>query len=232
MRLVGLFMFLAISALGTLPGCTGLRGAAADPGPAARPSAGWQAEMAGFAAADRAAPPAADAVVFTGSSSVRMWDSLAHDFPGVPVINRGFGGSQVRDATWHADALVVRYRPRRILLYAGDNDIDAGRTPAQVLHDVQAFVARIRRDLPRVPIVYVAIKPSPARLHQLPMQRQANAAIRRWAPTVPMVAFADVATPMLDARGQPRAELFLADRLHMNASGYAVWQAALLPYVR
>src|SRR3546814_201745 len=104
--------------------------------------------------------PPAHPVVFTGSSSVRMWTSLAAEFPLQPVLNRGFGGSQLRDAIWHADQVAVRYQPRRIVLYAGDNDIDAGRTPEQVRDDFRAFVARIRRDLPDVPIARLAIKPS------------------------------------------------------------------------
>src|SRR3546814_474814 len=102
--------------------------------------------MARFAADDARDPPPAHPVVFTGSSSVRMWTTLAEDFPRLPVLNRGFGGSQLRDATWYADEVAIRYRPRQVVLYAGDNDIDAGRPPRQVLADFRAFVARIRRD--------------------------------------------------------------------------------------
>lgn len=234
MKPAALFTFLAIIALCSIQGCAGTPTPAAAVIPALDPasSSHWRVDMARFAEEDRTAAPPAGPVVFTGSSSVRLWETLAADFPGVPVLNRGFGGSQVRDAAWFADQIAVRYRPRRILLYAGDNDIDAGRTPAQVLQDVQAFVARIRRDLPDVPIVYIAIKPSPSRLDQLLMQQQANAAIREWTTTTHGVAFADVASPMLDARGHPRAELFLADRLHMNAAGYARWRQVLAAYVR
>lgn len=191
----------------------------------------WASDMAAFAAADAAAPPPAHPVVFTGSSSVRMWKSLAEDFPGVPVLNRGFGGSQVRDATWYADQVAVRYAPREIVLYAGDNDIDAGRTPAQVLADFRAFVARIRRDLPGVPIAFVSIKPSLARVGQLPAQREANALVRAEAARMRDVAFIDVATPMLGADGKPRPELFGDDGLHMNAAGYALWRQVVAPYL-
>ena len=222
---------LTALALAALCGCLPAPALAPMPPLDSVSSAEWRADMLRFAAEDRVHRPAARPVVFTGSSSVRLWETLQGDFPDVPVLNRGFGGSQVRDAVWFADELAVRYRPRRILLYAGDNDIDGGRTPAQVLHDVQAFVARVRRDLPNVPIVYIAIKPSPARAAQLRTQQQANAAIRQWAATVPGVAFADVATPMLDARGQPKSALFLADRLHMNAAGYALWRRVLAPHV-
>ena len=160
-----------------------------------------------------------------------MWDSLAADFPGKPVLNRGFGGSQLRDAAHYADQVAVRYRPRMILLYAGDNDINAGRSPQQVLADFRAFVARIRRDLPRTRIGYLAIKPSPSRAEQLPLQRQANDLIRAEAARMRDVVFIDIATPMLGADGQPRAELFLGDRLHMNRAGYALWREIVSPYL-
>lgn len=192
----------------------------------------WIQDMARFAAEDAANPPPARPVVFTGSSSVRMWDSLAADFPGVPVLNRGFGGSQVRDSVHYADQVAVRYRPRQMVIYAGDNDVNAGRTPEQVLHDVQAFVSRLRHDLPGVRIGYLAIKPSPSRAEQLGRQQDANRLVREWAATQRGIDFIDVATPMLGADGQPRAELFLADMLHLNADGYALWRGIVAPYLQ
>jgi lysophospholipase L1-like esterase len=148
------------------------------------------------------------------------------------VLNRGFGGSQLRDAVWHADAVALRYHPRLIVLYSGDNDIDAGRTPQQVLRDFRAFVARIRRDQPSVPIDFIAIKPSPLRAAQVPMQRVANALVRAEAAHMTGVQYIDVATPMLDANGKPRAELFGDDGLHMNPAGYALWAGIIAPYLR
>ena len=192
----------------------------------------WATDMARFAAEDAATAPPRHAYVFTGSSSVRMWSTLATDFAGKPVLNRGFGGSQLRDAVHYADPIAIRYRPRMILLYSGDNDIDAGRTPQQVLHDFHVFVARVRRDLPDVPIAFLAIKPSPARAEQLARQQQANALVQAEAATSPQLVFIDVATPMLGVDGQPRPELFVDDRLHMNASGYALWRRIVAPYLR
>ena len=191
----------------------------------------WVNDMARFEAEDAANPPPAAPIVFTGSSSVRMWDSLASDFPGKPVLNRGFGGSQVRDAVHYADQIAVRYQPRMIVLYSGDNDINAGRSPEQVLSDFRAFVARIRQALPRTPIAYLAIKPSPSRIDQLPRQQQANALLRQEAARLKHVEFIDVATPMLGADGQPRAELFIEDRLHMSRAGYELWRGVVAPYL-
>ena len=192
----------------------------------------WVNDMARFAQEDAASPPPTHPIVFTGSSSVRMWDTLDADFPGLGVLNRGFGGSQVRDAVWYADQVAVRYRPRQIVIYAGDNDINAGRTPEQVLSDVQAFVGLVRRELPDVRIGYLAIKPSPSRITELPRQQQANRMVQSWAATQQGIDFIDVATPMLDADGQPRKALFLEDMLHLNADGYALWRGIIAPYLR
>lgn len=191
----------------------------------------WEQDMRRFAAEDAAAAPPREAVLFVGSSSIRLWKTLAGDFGTVPVINRGFGGSQVRDSRYYADRIVVPYAPRLVVFYAGDNDLNAGRSPQQVADDFSAFVARVRQDLPEVPIVYVAIKPSPSRAALLPHIRAANTLIRRRAEALDDVGYADVFTPMLDASGQPRGELFIEDRLHMNAVGYALWRKVLMPYV-
>ena len=228
-------MVLAALLLGCVGACAVTRGPAAAPDavrlePVSSPQ--WEADMARFAAEDATHPPPPHPVVFTGSSSVRMWTTLAADFPGTPVLNRGFGGSQVRDATWYADNVAIRYSPRRIVLYAGDNDIDAGRSPEQVRDDFRAFVARVRRDLPDVPIAYLSIKPSPARVDQLPAQQRANALVKAEVERMAGVDFIDVATPMLDAQGRPRAGLFGDDRLHMNAGGYALWRGIVAPYLR
>lgn len=191
----------------------------------------WMHDMARFAAEDAATPPPREPVVFTGSSSVRFWTTLSEDFPDTPVMNRGFGGSQVRDSVHYADQVALRYRPRQVLIYAGDNDIDAGRTPQQVLADFQVFVARLRDELPSVRIGYLAIKPSPLRIDQLPRQQRANQLVRDWAATQAGVDFIDVATPLLDAAGQPREDLFVADRLHLNAEAYALWREVVAPYL-
>ena len=229
-----------------LVGCAGAPATTASSAPAIEPAASapapealdpvsspdWARDMERFAAQDAAAPPPARPVVFTGSSSIRMWETLADDFPGQPVLNRGFGGSQVRDAVWYADQVAIRYRPRKILLYAGDNDLNDGRTPEQVLADFRAFVARVRRDLPGVPIAYISIKPSPSRAHLLSSMRAANAHVRAEAGRTANLEFIDVFTPMLGADGQPRPELFLDDRLHMNRAGYELWRGIIAPSLR
>jgi len=197
---------------------------AEDAGPAQ-----WRSAMDAFAAQDQAQPPPQHAVLFIGSSSINFWHSLAEDFPGVPVINRGFGGSAIEDSTYYADRIVTPYHPRLIVMYAGDNDIYEGHSAQQVADDFKAFVARVRKDLPAVPVVYISIKPSVARWSLWPAMREANGLIRDWATTQHGVRFVDIAPPMLDAEGKPRAELFRDDGLHMKPAGYALWIEALRP---
>lgn len=192
----------------------------------------WEADIAAFEAQDATQPPARGGVLFVGSSSIRMWDTLAQDFPDVAVINRGFGGSEIRDSTRYSARLIKPHQPRLVVLYAGDNDLMNGRTPRQVEKDFLAFVQRVRRDVPDVRIAFIAIKPSPSRAHLLDAARNANQRIARAAATLKGVEFIDVFTPMLGPNGQPRNELFLDDMLHLNAAGYALWTKIVGPYLR
>ncbi|MBN8482432.1 MAG: hypothetical protein J0L88_12690 [Xanthomonadales bacterium] len=193
------------------------------------PAERWEAEIAAFEAADRTDPPAPGGVVFIGSSSIRFWNTLASDFPGVRIVQRGFGGSEVRESTRYAGRIVIPYRPRLVVMYAGDNDLAEGRSPAQVRGDVAAFVARIRADLPEVAFAWIAIKPSPARANLLDAAREANTLVTAWARTVRNAEVIDVFTPMLAGDGQPREDLYGPDRLHMNRAGYALWIERIAP---
>ena len=147
------------------------------------PPQSWQHDIDRLVADDSAHPPPRHGVLFVGSSSIRMWTTLTADFPGVPVINRGFGGSAIADATYFADRIVVPYRPRLIVMYAGDNDIAEGCTPRQVLDAFETFIARVRRDLPDVAVAYISIKPSIARWSMWPRMHEANRLIAAWSKT-------------------------------------------------
>lgn len=194
------------------------------------PPAHWKADIDAFVAHDRGAPPPQHGVLFIGSSSIRFWaPTLVHDFAGVPVIDRGFGGSAIADSTYYADRIVAPYHPRLIVMYAGDNDIAGGDTPRQVIAEFKAFVTRVRRDLPGVPVAFISIKPSVARWAMWLAMRKANEGVRRWAATQKNVRYVDTASKMLDAHGQPRPELLRDDGLHMKPAGYAIWIAALKP---
>jgi lysophospholipase L1-like esterase len=204
-------------------------GAAAD---SALDPARFETEIRAFEAADRANPPPLGGVVFIGSSSIHAWANVAADFPGVPVLNRGFGGSTLADVVYFADRILLPYHPRLVVLYAGDNDLALGRTPDRVVGDYRAFVARLRSAWPAARVAFVSIKPSPSRRSFIPRARETNQRIRAIIARDTLQAYVDVFTPMLDGTGQPRPDLFLADSLHMTRAGYLLWRALLAPIVR
>ncbi|PTR35520.1 lysophospholipase L1-like esterase [Luteibacter sp. OK325] len=191
----------------------------------------WNADIQAFEVSDKANPPPANAVLFIGSSSIRFWKTLETDFPGYRVINRGFGGSDLDDSTAFADRIVAPYHPSALVIYAGDNDLQGGDSPEQVRDDFAAFVKKVRQDQPDLPIAFIAIKPSVARVALLANILQADRLIRQWAMTQKNVAFLDVVPAMLDAQGQPKPDLFIEDGLHMNAKGYALWVAQVAPWL-
>jgi lysophospholipase L1-like esterase len=192
----------------------------------------YEAEIRAFEAADRASMPAPGGIVFVGSSSIRLWTSLAADFPGLPVLNRGFGGSTFPEANHYLARVVLRYRPRTVVLYEGDNDLALGRSPRQVLADYGEFVRRVRDSLPRTRIVFIGIKPSPSRWKLVELQREANRLVRGVVATDTLLSYVDVFEPMLGANGRPKPELFVSDSLHMTPAGYAIWRRQVAPFVR
>jgi lysophospholipase L1-like esterase len=191
----------------------------------------WDTDIAAFQLQDQAHPPARGAVLFIGSSSIRFWKTLASDFPEVKTINRGFGGSEIDDATFFADRIVAPYHPRAIVMYAGDNDLADGDSPAHVRDDFAAFVRKARSLDPGVPIAFIAIKPSVARKALLPQIRAANALVRQYAASDHGVTYLDIFTPMLGADGQAQMEWFIGDGLHMNRKGYALWVSIVRPWL-
>ncbi|MBV9878876.1 MAG: hypothetical protein JO180_00185 [Gemmatirosa sp.] len=197
--------------------------------PAPADTGRFEPEIRQFEQLDRQTPPPRDAVVFVGSSSIRMWCTLDRDFPTLRVVNRGFGGSEMGDVVHYTARIVLPYAPRTVVVYAGDNDLMAGKTPADVHDAYRRFTAMVHERLPGTRLVYVSIKPSPSREKLLPQVRATNALLRADARRDSLITYADVYTPMLDRAGRPRRELFGADMLHMNSSGYAIWRTVLAP---
>ena len=180
-------------------------------------------EILKFAEQDRVEPPPRCPVLFVGSSSIRLWKSLADDIAPLPVLNRGFGGSSTRHVNAYFDRIVTPYQPRAIVLYAGENDIDAGESPADVLAHVERFMALKDHRLGRhVPVFYISQKPSKLRADQFQRQSEANAAVKALAARRNDLGYIDVVPAMLE-NGRPR-DLYVEDGLHMNASGYAIWR--------
>lgn len=222
--LCGWSFALVVWVAGEVP-IRGAQGTGAAPPAPAR----WETAIRAFEAADRTHPAPRGAVLLVGSSSIRLWTNAPIDFPRHTILNRGFGGSHLSDVVAYVDRIVVPYRPRLIVLYAGDNDIAAGKLPEQVAADFRAFVAKVRAALPTTPVVYLAIKPSPARMKFLAAGQAANRLISEFVAGQQGLVVVDVATPMLGADGGPRGELFLPDRLHLNAEGYKLWAGIVGP---
>lgn len=192
----------------------------------------WKSALTAFEESDKLSAPAENGVLFVGSSSVRMWTSLAQDFSSQPrVINRGFGGSTLHECRLLVRELVLRYKPRHVLVYAGDNDLAMGRSPLQVMQDFAALANAVRSALPQARLSFISIKPSPSRAQLLPKVQLANALIAAYLRTQTQVDYIDVYSPMMDAQGNPRAELFLKDQLHLNRDGYRLWHAVISAYL-
>jgi len=191
----------------------------------------WEKDIQKFEAADKTNPPPEGAVLFIGSSTIRMWKTLKEDFPNYTVINRGFGGSQIADSVYYADRIVIPYKPKMILLYAGGNDINAGKTPEAVFEDFKAFVVKVRAKLPTVRIAYMSNGPSLARWAQAEKLRKLNQLIKDYVGNDNSMDFIEAFDVFLGADGKPRPELYVADKLHNNAEGYKIRAELVRPYL-
>jgi lysophospholipase L1-like esterase len=205
------------------------------PAPAATPAlkgpARWEKDIASFEAQDRKNPPKKGGIVFIGSSSIRMWKTLAEDFPHHRVVNRGFGGSEVSDSLHFAERIIFPHEPRMIVMYAGGNDINAKKEPEQVLTGVKAFVEKVRARLPDVEIAYISIAGNPARWKQIDKVRKANALVAEYCSQTPKMKFIDVFPAMMGPDSLPKPDIFLTDNLHMNPAGYKIWTEVVAKYL-
>ncbi|MFP6618950.1 MAG: SGNH/GDSL hydrolase family protein [Pirellulaceae bacterium] len=190
----------------------------------------WDKQIAAFEKADQETMPPRNGILFVGSSSIRHWN-LQKSFPGKPVINRGFGGSEISDSLFFADRIIIKHQPRIIVFYAGDNDLAGGKSSARVVKDYQAFVKKIRGSLPQTRIIFVAIKPSIARWKLINPIRQANQEILEITKTDPLQVFLDIDGPMIGSDGKPKPELFIKDGLHLNVAGYQLWNSLIRPHL-
>ena len=191
----------------------------------------WEKEIAAYEAMDRKTPPPKGAILFVGASSIRRWKSLAADFPGHKVINRGFGGSEIEDSTHFAERIIFPYEPKMIFLRAGGNDIHGGKSVEEAFDDFKAFVRKVRTKLPKTPIVYISISPAPARWEEHEKNKELNALIEGYALERPGMRYVETYDMVLGEDGKPRAELFVADQLHFNEEGNKLMAERVRPYL-
>ena len=222
-------ILLVIAALVLLPGIGREALWAAPAAPAAPDFTKWEREIAEFERADQIKASPQGAVLFTGSSTIRLWATLAQDFPQAPLLNRAFGGSQIADATHFAPRIIFPYAPRAIYLRAGGNDLWAGKSVEAVFADYKDFVATVHAKLPNTDIIYIALSPSIARWGQADKELALNTLIAAHVKGQARLRFIDTYDMVLGPDGRPRPELFVADQLHFNAEGYKLLAAKVRP---
>lgn len=188
--------------------------------PAPHDFAVWEKEISAFEKSDLAKAPPKGAVLFTGASTIRMWKSLPQDFPGATIINRGFGGSEIVDATHFAPRIIFPYAPKAIYFRSGGNDIWRGRSVEQTFGDFKEFVATVHAKLPETDIIFISLSPSIARWKQAEETKALNQLIAGFIQGKPHLRYIDTYDIVLGPDGKPRPELFIADHLHFNAEGY------------
>ena len=191
--------------------------------PVRQPASLFEEEFRVFAVSEARTPLPRDPILFYGSSSIRLWETLASDFTGLPVVNRGFGGCTLAECVQQVDRLVVPVAPRAIVFYAGDNDLDQGVAPEQIHAHFQEFAARVDDRLGVLPLVFISIKVSPCRAANAANILRANALIRETVERWPNARYVDVCSLMLDAAGKVRREYFCEDWLHLSRAGYELW---------
>lgn len=188
-------------------------------------------DIAAFEAKDKTSPPPENEIVFVGSSSIRMWKST-EAFPDLKVINRGFGGSQLADSVRYAERIILPYKPRIVVVFAGGNDIHSGKTPEVVADDFKALAKKIHDALPKTKVYYISLFPNVQRKSENPKCVQVNQLIEAYIKSEPWLGYIDTASKMRAADGGPRPELLKEDGLHMNDEGYKIWNEIVGPILR
>lgn len=179
---------------------------------------------------DTAFDTSQETIVFTGSSSIRMWQDVQERFPDQQVVNTGFGGSQASDLSFYIYDLILRFHPKKVFIYEGDNDINAQKKATEIRRTIQDIIEGIHRNDSTTQVVLIAAKPSIARWKLKGKYKRLNRKFERLAKDNPLVAYADVWDPMLDG-SKVKQDIFIEDGLHMNAKGYQIWYDVLKPFV-
>lgn len=200
---------------------------AAEPTPRPNP-ARFAKDIAAFAA-DR---PEQGGIVFTGSSSVRLWTNLKQDFSDLPVLNRGFGGSVANDLSVHFETVIARHAPKLLVTYTGSNDLNAKLTPDEALADYTAFLDTFHARFPKSRVILTSVKIGEKRLAQIPHVHELNRKLLAWTEGKDWVRYLDCDSYLADAKGRPIRKFYRDDLLHLSEQGYAEWKKILEPVLR
>lgn len=192
----------------------------------------FESEIKKFQKLDSSSFPPKNAILFTGSSTIRLWSTLEKDFAGYPVINRGFGGATLKDLLLYVDVIVTPYAPKQVFIYCGENDFALDSVQGtEVAQRFKMVHGEIRKKLPRTRIYFISMKPSPSRAYFRSRIEQGNELIRGWIRKNKRTYYIDIYPQLLTPDGKERTDLYLQDMLHFNAKGYDLLKSALLPYL-
>jgi lysophospholipase L1-like esterase len=180
----------------------------------------FEKDVQAYEAADRTNPAPHNAILLAGDSQFFRWKTVAEDLPEYTIVNRGIDSFQTSDLVYFADRLVLPHHPRMIVLHVGGNDVHAGKTAEQVLTDFKSFVANVRVHYAAVPIAFSSITPGPGRWDEAPQRKETNRVLKEYISTQRNLLFIDLWGAMLTPDGQPREDLWVADRVHPNHAGY------------
>lgn len=186
-------------------------------------------DIQAFKKEDSLKTPIKNPVLFIGSSSFTKWTRLQQDFPTIPILNRAFGGSTLLDVIRFQNEVIFKYQARKIVIYCGENDLASSETitPTEVLNRFKILYESIRKQQPKVPIVFVSIKPSISRWKMKEKQIETNKLIEAFINKNKNILFVNIWDKMLDENGNPKKDIFSSDNLHMNEKGYEIWIDAL-----
>lgn len=168
-----------------------------------------------------------DLTVFTGSSTIRLWKNLEEDCKQSKLVNTGFGGSQMSDLLYFIDQTVLRFKPKTVYIYEGDNDIAAGKKPDAIIKTAQQVVDKILSSDSETKIVFISAKPSPSRWSFKSEYLSFNALLKKYCESHEQLSYIDVWNPMLNDHGRPAPQIFVSDSLHMNRQGYLLWKGII-----
>lgn len=191
----------------------------------------WEGDVSAYEKQDSITGMVSAPILFTGSSSIRMWEDLPQRFPGKRVLNRGIGGSELSDLIYYADRLILKYKPRKIFIYCGGNDIWNGKSPERVLSDFRTLYAILKKKLPDTRIYYISIQSAPSRWEKNDAVIRANELIKAYLTYHTQDVFIDVSTLLYGQNGKPKEEFFIEDRLHLNSKGYDRWTRVIKYFV-
>ena len=192
----------------------------------------FEQEIQKFEATDKTKMPPKGAVLFVGSSSIRLWSTLEKDFAPLPVINRGFGGSTIPEVMYYAKRIIYTYQPGVIVFYCGENDLAENEAPPVTFQNFKKFIGETEKNLPNTPVVFISAKPSPSRWNLWREIQQFNSMVEHFAENRPSLHYLDITGTLIGPDGQPDPALFVEDKLHMNSQGYDRWVKTLKPVVQ